>query len=106
MTKIKKTTITRPGCYDDLPDMVEVDLMDTRAADSIRIVYDFERDGYSILQASMFVFGTDTPEEDRDEDWREVAFVKAWQRQSCEDPSLEWAKADCGALCPVCSEEP
>jgi hypothetical protein len=58
---------------------VEVMLMDVRAADSIRITYDFERDGWSVLQASTFSW----PSDDRecDADWQEVAFIQAWARE-------------------------
>jgi hypothetical protein len=54
-------------------DTVEVNLCDVRAADGIRIRYDFARDGWSILQASRF-------------DWQEVAFVQAWAREVPEEP--------------------
>jgi hypothetical protein len=56
---------------------VEVGLMDVRAADSIRVTYDFHRDGWSVLQAAGW---------NRDQsagdvmDWQEVAFVRAWAR--------------------------
>ena len=59
------------------PSTVELGLTDVRAADSIRITYDFERDGWSILQASGWY---------RDQqfgdvmDWQEVSFIKAWAR--------------------------
>lgn len=55
---------------------VEVGLVDPRNVDSIRIIYDFSRDGYSITQASRF---------SSDSDWREVAFVPAWNRQRQEE---------------------
>ena len=53
---------------------IEVGLVDVRAADNIRISYDFDRDGYVIEQASCF----EGP--DDDDDWQEVAFVQAWGR--------------------------
>jgi hypothetical protein len=58
---------------------IEIGLMDVRAADSIRVEYDFERDGWVIKQASRFSW-----EEDDtvcDPDWQEVAFVQAWARE-------------------------
>lgn len=58
---------------------LEVGLCDVRAADSIRISYDFERDGYKIEQASKFSWDAD--DEKCDPDWQEVFFVKAWARQ-------------------------
>lgn len=58
---------------------VEVQLEDVRAADSIRISYDFDRDGHVIEQASRFEW----PAEDEvcDPNWQEVAFVRAWARE-------------------------
>lgn len=63
---------------DDNPTHLQVGLMDVRAADDIRIHYDFDRDGYVIEQASTFRWDAD--DEEQDPDWQEVAFVKAWQR--------------------------
>ena len=57
---------------------VELGLSDVRAADSIRITYDFERDGWAIQQASTFEWGSD---QEPDMDWQEVAFVQAWARE-------------------------
>jgi hypothetical protein len=62
---------------------IEVGLMDVRAADAIRISYDFERDGYVIEQASTFQWESDDKEQD--EDWQEVTFVQAWARQKDEE---------------------
>ncbi len=59
--------------------IVEVDLMDVRAADSIRIQYDFDRDGWVIRQASTFEW--ESGDEVCDPDWQEVAFIKAWARE-------------------------
>lgn len=58
---------------------IEVELIDVRAADNIRISYDFDRDGYVIKQAARAPFDKDG--EDQDEDWAEVAFIKAWGRR-------------------------
>ena len=60
-------------------DTIEVELSDVRAADSIRIKYDFERDGWVVLQASVFEWKTD--DEVCDSDWQEVSFIKAWARE-------------------------
>ena len=58
----------------------EIELMDVRAADSIQVEYDFDRDGWKISQASTFEWsGDDTVE--CDSDWQEVAFIKAWGRK-------------------------
>jgi len=57
---------------------VEVDQESVRASDSIRVHYDYERDGWSIEQAS--VFSWKTGDKVMDQGWAEVAFVPAWAR--------------------------
>lgn len=57
---------------------VKVGLVDVRAADSVQVSYDFERDGWVIKQASRFSWAAG---EEPDEDWQEVAFVEAWARK-------------------------
>lgn len=88
---------------DGNPSYVEVDLVSVRAADGIRISYDYERDGWVIEQASRFAWAHEEvgPDGEVDEDWQEVAFVQAWQRESCENPTTE--DGECGALCPQCT---
>jgi len=66
---------------EDNADTVQIDLMDVRAADGIQVKYDFDRDGWVILQDSGW------QEESGasgylGEDWHEVAFVPAWGRCS------------------------
>lgn len=56
-----------------------VALEDVRAADSIRVSYDYERDGWKIEQASTFQWNSD--DKVCDPDWQEVAFVQAWGRE-------------------------
>jgi hypothetical protein len=68
-----------PRNQDALIKSLVVGLMDVRAADSIRISYDFDRDGWKIEQASTFSWDADDAV--RDPDWQEVAFVKAWERE-------------------------
>jgi hypothetical protein len=58
---------------------IEIELSDVRAADSVRVRYDFERDGWVILQASTFEWSCDDPI--CDSDWQEVAFIKSWNRE-------------------------
>ena len=61
------------------PKYLQLSLMEVRAADDIRISYDFERDGWVIEQASIFEWlPGDTV---CDPDWAEVAFVRAWARE-------------------------
>lgn len=55
-----------------------IGLEDVRAADDIRISYDFDRDGWKIEQASIHSWDID--DEVCDPDWQEVAFVQAWMR--------------------------
>jgi hypothetical protein len=61
------------------PKFVELGLIDVRAADSICISYDFERDGWKIEQASVFEWAAD--DKVCDPGWKEVAFVQAWGLQ-------------------------
>ena len=65
------------------PSKVVIGLMAVRAADSIRVSYDYTRDGYVIEQAARFSF---RDKDDNDPEWREVAFVQAWgrQREDCQ----------------------
>jgi hypothetical protein len=58
---------------------IQIGLVDVRAADDIRISYDFDRDGWKIEQASTFEWEADDTV--RDPDWAEVAFVQAWGRE-------------------------
>ena len=76
---VEDRTVGIDLCYsrieDGRPNAVEVGLMDVRAADSIRVSYDFERDGWLIQQATRFSWETG---ESPDPGWVEVAFVQAW----------------------------
>lgn len=56
---------------------VEIDLVDVRASDGIRVTYDFDRDGWSVQQPTRLSW----PAEDKvcDPGWKEVAFVRSWQ---------------------------
>lgn len=69
--------------YPDVPDATirkfVIGLVDVRAADSIRVSYDKQRDGWKIEQASTFEWDGD--DKDCDPDWQEVAFVQAWARE-------------------------
>ncbi len=63
---------------------VEIGLLHVRAADDIRISYDFDRDGYIIEQSSIFSW--DLADEVCDPDWQEVAFIQAWAREKPGQP--------------------
>lgn len=54
-----------------------IGLMANRAADDIRVSYDFDRDGWKIEQNSH---AEDPIETTGPDDWQEVSFVHAWQR--------------------------
>lgn len=85
----KGRTITVALYYPNLDknlNAVEVQLVDVRAADSILVSYDKERDGWSIKQASIFEWDID--DEECDPDWQEVAFVQAWGREKPKDEEL------------------
>jgi hypothetical protein len=64
--------------------VIEVGLMDVRAADDLRISYDFKRDGWSIQQAWIEVVvvapSSEHPHgyDDHVDRWEEVAFIRAW----------------------------
>jgi len=60
------------------PPHVQIGLVHVRAADDIRIRYDFERDGWAILQPR---FGVWCNHVDTDPAWTEVAFIQAWSLQ-------------------------
>lgn len=65
---------------------IVVGLVDVRAADDIRITYDFERDGWAIWQATKFEWADDDPNIG-DPCWVESAFVRAWAREkSSQEP--------------------
>ena len=66
-------TLEYPRCRKE--DHIIVELMDIRAADSLRIEYDFERDGWVIKQARRCSWADDEP---IDEQWTEVAFIDSW----------------------------
>jgi len=55
---------------------IEVGLCDVRAADSIRVSYDFGRDGWKIEQAQHFEW--EAGDGVCDPGWKEVGFIQAW----------------------------
>lgn len=57
---------------------IEIDLIDVRANDGLRLYFDFERDGWVIQQASKWEWDVDEP---IDYDWQEVAFIEGWARE-------------------------
>ena|ERR1700679_1809666 len=64
---------------EDCAKFIHVELSDVRAADGIRVSYDFDRDGWKIEQASTFSWEAD--DEVCDPNWQEVAFIQSWGRQ-------------------------
>lgn len=57
------------------PQAIEINLIDVRAADTIRVTYDYERDGYVVSMKPTRDLGGAMEEIG---DWQEVAFVDAW----------------------------
>jgi hypothetical protein len=70
-----------PEIYAKEKTTIEIGMCHTRAADSIRISYDSDRDGWVIEQASIFKWADDSV---CDPDWQEVAFIPAWGREKKE----------------------
>lgn len=64
------------------PAFLVVGLEHVRAADNIRISYDFVRDGWKIEQASTFSW--EAGDSVCDPGWAEVAFIHAWAREKKE----------------------
>ncbi len=62
---------------------VVVGLEHVRAADDVRVSYDFGRNGWVIQQAQVFSWPCDDTV--CDPEWKEVAFVPAWGSER--DPS-------------------
>ena len=58
---------------------VEIDLIDVRATDGLRVSYSFERNGWVVEQASTFEWDGDDPV--CDYDWQEVSFIPSWGRK-------------------------
>ncbi len=68
-----------PEIYDRAKQsFIEIGLCHTRSADSIRIKYDSERDGW-VIEQDAFIDHDQYSEPL--EDWKEVAFIKAWGRE-------------------------
>jgi len=65
---------------------VQIYLSHVRAADDIRIRYDFDRDGWVVEQASVFEWDTTgIVDPVCDPEWAEVAFILAWGRAKKKD---------------------
>lgn len=64
---------------------IQVGLVDVRATDSIRVSYDFPRNGWKIEQASKFHWAAEGP---MDDDWQEVAFVESWARAETDEQQI------------------
>lgn len=76
-----------PRC-DDRPEYLEVGLVDVRAADGIRLHYDFDRDGFVVEQPKPIVEKVDeTGCIHCGEEWIEVGFFQSWKFNHWEDGS-------------------
>lgn len=84
-----------PRVDDSKVNEVQVGLCDVRAADDIRISYDFERDGWVVKQQLFWEGPNDEPVDDVDH-WYEVAFVQAWgqQRKLTAEQYQLWNESD------------
>ncbi len=67
---------------------IEVNQESVRASDGIRITYDYDRDGWSIMQPTRLSWSCD--DEVCDEGWTETAFVESWHFR---DKQKEWDDA-------------
>jgi hypothetical protein len=84
---ISQARVYKDTCHIDLwypgidtnPTFLQVGLMHVRAADDIRISYDFDRDGYKIEQTDG-------------EKWIEVFFAQAWKYEK--EETNVWRKMD------------
>ncbi len=65
---------------------IVVGLCDVRAADSVRVSYDFERDGWVIQQAKKSSW--EPGDTVCDPQWTEVAFIQAWALHDEEEDQL------------------
>lgn len=73
-----KVSLCYPRCEGN-PNVIDIDLEDVRAADTLRLKYDFDRDGWAILQEKLI--GHDDRSEETGE-WVEVAFIRAWSLET------------------------
>jgi hypothetical protein len=60
-------------------DTVDIGLCDVRATDGIRVMYDFERDGWIIYQPRSWHPQIDEHSYGYKEEWIESAFVPSWK---------------------------
>lgn len=71
-------------------DTVEIGLCDVRSSDNIRIKYDFERDGWIILQPRGYHPKLSENSYDYAEEWIESAFCPAWKYDLPEDEKFTY----------------
>lgn len=65
-------------------DTIEIGLSEVRASDDIRIKYDFERDGWLILQPKEYYIKLADGSIEYKEEWKESAFCQAWKFEPVE----------------------
>lgn len=71
-------------------DTVQIGLSDVRASDDIRVKYDFERDGWVILQPRGYHPKVDEDSYDYEEEWIESAFCQAWRYELEEEERFNY----------------
>lgn len=71
-------------------DTVEIGMCDVRATDDIRIKYDFDRDGWVILQPRDYHSKIEDNTYDLKTEWIESAFCPAWRYELEEEEKFNY----------------
>lgn len=73
---------------------VELDLVEVRAADQVRVHYDFERNGWVMSQPRQYYVPIEDESFDLEVEWIESAFCPAWQYELTEDEKERYTPAN------------
>ncbi len=90
ITRISDTLsveMTYPEISENGVKFIEIDQESVRASDGIRLTYDYDRDGWSIMQPTKMCW----VDEPCDMGWEEVAFIESWalrEKQEAWEASL------------------
>lgn len=79
--------MTYPSISENGVKFIEIDQESVRASDGIRLTFDYDRDGWSIMQPTKMCW----KDEPFDMGWEEVAFIKSWalrEKQEAWEASL------------------
>lgn len=66
-------------------DTIEIELFDMRAADALRVQYDYERDGWVMSQPRQYYVPLGDDSFDLEIEWIESAFCPAWKYELKDD---------------------